>query len=193
MNKTIAKENVLKRNEFVSKQEIKTIKVEDIILTEPIHINAKVNFTKQVERLQKKNITIMNSLIIVRLLEDNKYTLVSGYNGYSMAKLLNHEYIPAIIVQESRKGFIKKVGFKSPQLIEGADNFMDTDKILIPKLFLEKNVGREKVDSIINYYKKHKSFDKPVVIKGKRLCIDGYARLFVAKMLNLKRVPVRFA
>lgn len=192
MNRKIAKENEVKRNEFVSTQEIKTIKVSDIILTEPIHINAKVNFTRQIEKLQSKNIIMLNNPIIVKQESDSTYSLINGYKGYSIAKALNHEYVPAVVINESRKVFTKKLGFKSSRLPEGANDLMWLRDIRIPKEFSEKKVRREKVDVVMKYYNLHKEFDKPIVIKGKRLLIDGYARYVVAKILNIDRVPVKF-
>lgn len=187
INKLVVNENMQKREEFIKSQEIQMIEVDKIILTEPIHIDAKVNFTKQIEKLKEKNITVLNNPIIVRKIE-NEYSLINGYKGYTIAKVLNHEVIPAIVIDEIRKDFTKRIGFKSSRFTE-----MALKDILIPKSFLERKVTRVKVQKVLDYYNKHKTFDKPVTIQGRRLLIDGYSRYVAAKILKLDKVPIVFA
>lgn len=59
-----------------------------------------------------------------------------------------------------------------------------------------KNFGKpsqEKVDSLINYYKKNGKLDKPIVVSkcgDKYLIEDKYLRFYVATLLGLESVPV---
>jgi hypothetical protein len=59
-----------------------------------------------------------------------------------------------------------------------------------------KNFGKpaqEKVDSLIDYYKKNGKLDKPIVVSkcgDKYLIEDKYLRFYVATLLGLKSVPV---
>jgi len=190
MNKQIIKENQLKREEFVKSQEVKIINVVDVILTEQTHKNARVTFKKEVERIENKNITVLNNPIIVKQEKNDKYSLVSGYRGYSIAKSLNHMQIPVVIITESRKEFIRNVGFKSAIEIDNNSDSVEFDKIVIPKCFLETTPRKEKVDACIEYYKNNNKLDAPVVINNSGLLIDGYIRYIVARIMELKVVPV---
>jgi len=190
MNKEIMKENQKIREDFVNSQEVKLLNLSDIILVEPIHINAKCNLSKRVNQLRNKNITQLNNPIIVKEESDDKYSLVMGYSGYMVAFTLGHTKLPCVIINEKRKELNNKLGFKSPRLATGSDKFMSICKIIVPKEF--KWVRKEKVDKCIDYYNKNGCFDKPVIINDNGLCIDGFSRLMAAKRLNLSKVAVKF-
>jgi len=191
MNKEIVKQNQKIKEEFVNTQEIKLLNLSDIILIEPIHINAKCNLSKRVNKLKNKNITQLNKPIIVKEELDGKYSLVMGYSGYMVAFTLGHTKVPCVIINEKRKELSNKLGFKSPRLATGSDRFMPIYKIIVPKEF--KWVRKEKVDKCIEYFKKNGCFDKPVIIKDNGLCVDGFSRLMAAKRLNLSKVAVKIA
>lgn len=183
---TITSENIERHNEWLKTQSVVNIPVDSIFLKEKIHKTAKVNFTWLINRMRSKDITILNSPIVVRLEENNKYSLISGYKGFILAKELNHKEIPAIIINNDRKEFIKENGFKNSYC------WMPIEKVIVPKEFLERKVTRVKVQKCIDYYKSHGEMDKPVSIKGKKLCVDGYSRLVAAKILGLEKVFCEF-
>jgi len=190
MNKEIMKENQKIREDFVNSQEVKFLNLSDIILVEPIHMNAKCNLSKRVNQLRNKNVTQLNKPIIVKEELDGKYSLVMGYSGYMVASSLGHTKVPCVIINDKRKDFNSKLGFKSPRLATGSDKFMPIHKIIIPKEF--KWVRKEKVDRCVEYYNKNGCFDKPVLIKENGLCVDGFSRLMAARRLKLNKVAVKF-
>lgn len=190
MNKEIMKENQRIREDFVNSQEVKLLNLSDIILVEPIHINAKCNLSKRVNQLRNKNVTQLNKPIIIKEESDNKYSLVMGYSSYMVASSLGHTKVPCVIIDSKRKELSNKLGFKSPRLATGSDKFMPICKIIVPKEF--KWVRKEKVDKCVEYYNKNGCFDKPVVIKDNGLCVDGFSRLMAAKRLRLNKVAVKF-
>jgi len=192
MNNRILKENQKIREKFVTSQEVKLLNLSNIILVEPVHINAECDFTKRIEKLKSRNIEQIDKPLIVKEELDGKYSLVIGYAGYMIAKLLEFTEVPCIITNERRIELNSKLGFKSQIPINGsvADNFIPIDKIIIPKKFV--NVKEEKVNKCIEYYNKNGCFDKPILIQKSGLCIDGFSRLIAAKRLKLDKVEVEF-
>ena len=192
MNNRILKENQKIREKFVTSQEVKLLNLSNIILVEPVHINAEGDFTKRIEKLKSRNIEQIDKPLIVKEELDGKYSLVIGYAGYMIAKLLEFTEVPCIITNERRIELNSKLGFKSQIPINGsvADNFIPIDKIIIPKKFV--NVKEEKVNKCIEYYNKNGCFDKPILIQKSGLCIDGFSRLIAAKRLKLDKVEVEF-
>lgn len=180
-------ENKQRIKNFVQSEPIQLIQLNKIMLTESIHMNAKIQFDKQIEKLKSKNITMLTNPIIIKDIGIDGYSLIMGYRGYSIAKGLNHEYIPAIIINEHRKAFIKRIGFNN-------SNFkrLPINEIIIPESFLKNRVTDRKVKKVLDYYNKHGRFDKIVLIREDGLLIDGYARYVGAKILGLDSVPVRY-
>lgn len=191
MNGTITKtnitnENKIRRDEWLRHQHIISLPVRSISLTNPIHINAKVDFTRQIERVRSSGATMLNTPIVVKWEGYGEYTLITGLKGYRIAQALNHDMIPCVVVDCDRKEYMEEVGYKKKY------GWLSVDRIIVPKLFLEKKVGWQKVQKCVDYYNEHGMMDKPVSIQGKRLCIDGYSRLIAAKKLGLKRIFVEF-
>lgn len=185
INKIAVKENMEIRNSFTKSHDIQLIDVSKIKLTEKIHIDANVNFSKQILKLKSKDIQVLNNPIIIKDNKDGSYSLVTGYKGYRIANELNHEVIPAIVISETRKEFINKIGFKSSHYKE-----MFIKNISIPELFKERRVTKIKVQKVLDYYNKHKTFDKPITITNENVLIDGYSRYVAAKILRLNKVPI---
>jgi len=195
MNRKILKENQKIREEFSKSQEVKLLNLSDIILVEPVHINAKFDdddLAKRIEKLKSKNIVQLSIPLVVKEELDGKYSLVIGYSGYMIAKSLEFAEVPCIITNEKRTELNSKLGFKSQIPINGsiADNFVPIDKITIPKKFV--NVKEEKVNKCIEYYNKNGCFDKPILIRKNGLCVDGFSRLIAAKRLKLDKIEVEF-
>jgi len=192
MNKKILKENQKIREKYVNSQELKLLNLSDIILVEPIHINAKCDFTKRVEKFKSRNIEKIDKPLVVKEESDGKYSLVIGYSSYMIAKLLEFIEVPCIITNERRIDLNSKLGFKSKIPINGsiADNYIPIDKIIIPKKF--QTVNENKVKKCIVYYSKNGCFDKPVLIQKSGLCVDGFSRLIAAKRLRLDKIEVEF-
>ena len=192
MNKRILRENQEIREKFVSSQEVKLLKLSDIILVEPVHINADCDFTKRVEKLRSKNIVQIDKPLVVKEELKGKYSLVIGYSGYMIAKSLEFAEVPCVIAKEKRMELKSKLGFKTQIPINGsiANNYMSIDKIIIPKKF--KSVKEEKVNKCIEYYNKNRCFDKPILIEKSGLCVDGFSRLVAGKRLGLDKIEIEY-
>jgi len=192
MNKKILKENQKIRERYVNSKEVKQLNMSDIILVEPVHINADCDFTKKAKNLKDKNITQIDIPLIVKEELNGKYSLIIGYGRYMIAKLLEFTEVPCIVTKDERTKLNIKLGFKSliPSNGSIADNFIPIDKIIIPKKFV--NVKEEKVNKCIEYYNKNKCFDKPILIRKNGVCVDGFSRLIAAKRLRLDKVEVEY-
>jgi predicted GIY-YIG superfamily endonuclease len=86
---------------------------------------------------------------------------------------------------EFKKSYIPK---EKPKYYE---KIMCIDLIKIPWLFKQNEVGKKKIEKVLNYYNTYKKFDKPVTLKSEtnNNLIDGYSRYVVAKMLGLNEIP----
>lgn len=179
-------------NEFISKAQVTNINISDVFLKEIIHKNSTVNFDKEISKAQSKNLTQFDRPIIVKQEDNLQYSLVSGYKKYCIAKALNHEQIPAIIITESRLELKRKTDFINSDF-NHVYNSYNIDDIYIPLEFMASHPSKDKIKNCVKYYKKHKKFDKPIVITKAGLCIDGYIRYLIALRLGVKRVPVIIA
>jgi len=190
MNKHILKDNLKIKKEFVNSQEVKLLNMSDILLVEPIHINANCDMSESIERFKSKNLIQLNVPIVVKEELDGKYSLVIGYSGYMIAKSLGFTEVPCIITSEKRTDLNYKLGFKSQIPINGsiADNYLSIDKITIPKRIV--NVNEEKINKCIEYYNKNGYFKKPILIRKNGVCVDGFSILIAAQRLKLDKVEV---
>lgn len=85
----------------------------------------------------------------------------------------------------------EKLPEQPQQELELRDGLFPLDKIVIPKAFTPPR--REKVQEVIDYYKKYGELDKPVTVRKKDLLLtDGYKRYAAAKELGLAEIPVKF-
>ena len=169
-----------KQSEFKASKEKVTVKVSDIFLKEKIHLSAKVDFSDLAERLRNKNVTELSNVLVVKAENNNTYSLISGYKGYTLAKLLNIEHINVIIVNISRREYISQ--------LKADKTIIDIDDIKIKKNF--KYVSTEKVNNAKEYFMQHNKFDNPIVLDFKGILLDGYSRYIAAKELGLKQVEV---
>ena len=81
--------------------DVKDIKVSDLVLTEEEHFKG----FNQSGFASLKRYTIKKP-IIVRPLDNGKFSLVVGFRDYIIAKILNFETVPAIIADSTRQGII---------------------------------------------------------------------------------------
>lgn len=183
-------ENKNKRDEFVKSQKVQLVDLSNVILTERIHIKAKANFTDLIEKFKSNNIKI-DKPIMIRQLEDGQYSLVMGYQGYMIAKGLEQQQIPCVIVEAERKQLVNELNIDDGRKPKGTQSFVPIDKVKIPKDFQRTKPREEKLDACRLFVKKYKMLDKPVTIKGKEL-IDGYIRYLIALEKGYKWIPVRF-
>lgn len=186
INRTILKENINRRTDFVNSSVIETIELSKITLTEPIHIYSPANFSKQIFRLQQLNIDVLKHPIIIRKIDNDIYALVSGYKGYVIANALNHTLIPAIVVEKSRRDFLRSIGQINPKYIEYPVKY-----ITLPNHF--GRVSKEKIQKVLEFYREHDRLDKPICITKDGFLVDNYARYVVAvKILKLRKVPIEY-
>jgi len=88
----------------------------DLVLTEDSHFQARnVSLGISLEKIREHNFT-MNNVIAVRPIENNKYALVMGIRGYTLAKMLNIDKVPVVIKDMSYKDFVNKYA-KNPNVI----------------------------------------------------------------------------
>jgi ParB-like chromosome segregation protein Spo0J len=182
------------RGQYIQGKEIHKIKLSDIILTETIHLTAKCDLTEQIERIRALNLEYFDNPIIIKPIENAQFSLLLGYNRYTIAKALEHEYICAIIEDVSRGKAKRLTGVKdrmehSP---EGTNGFLPIDKIVIPDDFKNTQPKQYKLDACREYYLKNKRFNKPIIIENDVHLVNGYTRYCIAVELGLKYVPVKF-
>jgi hypothetical protein len=95
-----------------SHTDVKDIKVTDLVLTEEEHFKG----FNQSGFASLKRYTIKKP-IIVRPLDNGKFSLVVGFRDYIIAKILNFETVPAIIADSTRQGIIEE-SLKQIKIIE---------------------------------------------------------------------------
>jgi len=67
---------------------------------------------------------------------------------------------------------------------------INLDKIIIQESFKSKLPKAYKIKQCYAYYRKHQKFDRFITLNEKGELTDGYVAYLVAKMLDIKRVPV---
>jgi len=104
--------------------DVKDIKVSDLVLTEEEHFKG----FNQGGFASLKRYTIRKP-IIVRPLDNGKFSLVVGFRDYIIAKILNFETVPAIIADSTRQGIIEE-SLKQIKIMEDeAATALETVKI----------------------------------------------------------------
>lgn len=83
--------------------DVKEIKVSDLVLTEEEHFKG---FNQGGFTFLKRH--TIRKPIIVRPLDNGKFSLVVGFKDYIIAKILNFETVPALIADNTRQGIIKE-------------------------------------------------------------------------------------
>lgn len=91
-------------------EDVVQVKVSDILLTEPIHYQAKnITLPKQlrcyVERPEEK----LQPVVVRR--QGEKYSLVTGMQRYFLAKVLGLEQVPAVLTDLSHEAFMQAHGW----------------------------------------------------------------------------------
>ena len=84
--------------------DVQDIKVADLELTEEEHLKAVNKFGFR--SFQRRG--SINHPIIVRPLDNGKFSLVVGFGSYVIAKILNFETLPAIITDLTHRGLIEE-------------------------------------------------------------------------------------
>jgi len=192
MNKEFIKSNQAKMSNWLKIQPVTFINLIDITLTEPIHIHAKpIYLDKAVQRIERKGVQCLNNPIIVRLLNDNRYTLVQGYKSYMLAKVLMHGKIPVVVVDMNRRAFVKYLGIGNSLDPINTQTILPIGSITIPEEFLRTQPKPEKVEAAKAFYTKYGYLDKPIALNKDHLLTDKYARYVAAKELGLNFLPVK--
>lgn len=84
--------------------------------------------------------------------------------------------------------------------LNGADELVDIDDIVIPEKFKLTKPRRKKIIRAFNYFNKYGFFDKPISVivetnergkSNKFVLIDEYSRYIAAKWLHMRFVPVK--
>ena len=151
-----------------NRQKAKSIPLSSVELIERIH-------KKKPEEIILGN---LEPLILVRKL-GGKYALVTGWRDYWRAKQNGDENIKAVIIYtKDRSSFIST--FKRRIAIED---------IKVADEFLQHPPKENKLRNIERYYRRHGSFDKPIVLGKGNVLRDGYARYLVAQKLGIKEIP----
>jgi len=84
--------------------DVQDIKVSDLVLTEEEHLKAVNKFG--FGSFQRRG--SINYPIIVRPLDNGKFSLVVGFGSYVIAKILNYETLPAIITDLTHRDLIEE-------------------------------------------------------------------------------------
>ena len=182
------------------------IPLHKIRISEEEHINAlgKINLNDKkttdrfIKRLDDK------SCCIVRVTNDGRYELVSGWSVFVAKGILLYEKygaditadqwlnsnitIKAIVVDVDRKTFRKRMLKRRSRAIK---TMLNIAEITILPEFKNTSPSQYKVDRAIQYYAEHGTFDKPVTCLSDHTLINGYSRYVAALELGVNEVPVR--
>jgi hypothetical protein len=178
-----------KLNAFKKDKEIVFIETNKILLVEPIHLSSTCDFSKQVERLKTKGINNIDTPIIVRGLEGDKFALVVGFKTFEISKQLEQKLVPAIIVKQNRGSFLKKMGYNKKT--ENVDCYLPISKIVVPYKFLNSVPSKEKYEKHKKAIEKNNGLNKSVTLQGNKI-VDGYISYLIAKEKGYTSIPVKF-
>lgn len=155
------------------KEEIITIPMKNITLTEKIHNHGKFTLTDKPSE---------DLIIAVRQIEQDMYSLVVGWAEYMEARGRAMENIKCVVTTDNRHNFVRK-NLKTYHI----------GKIKIPEQFKKSPPRPEKIQQKIDYYKEHGQFRRKLRIDRTRMLYDGYATYLAAKQLGLKVVPAEIS
>lgn len=180
-----------KYNEFLSNNESVKIKLEDIFLTEDVHINSKCSFSDRVNKLKANDVTEINNVATIRELESG-YALVQGYAAYVIAKELGCKYLNCIVVKcKDRNDFIKRYMLgKRPKRVKKEQMNVSIDDIIITSAFASTIPSATKFQDKLNKYLETGKL-KPIKVTKKNVLVDGYISYLIAKELGLTEVIVK--
>lgn len=103
-----------KRIQWYTQEDIVFIPTSSLIMSERIHQNTSELLLGRVLKYAIDNGQIPHPLA-VKVLDQNKYSLVMGMVGYTVAKILNLEKIPVVLTELNHK----ELGEKIFQVVEG--------------------------------------------------------------------------
>ena len=84
---------------------------------------------------------------------------------------------------------------------KGTDELVHINDIIIPKAFEQSTPAQWKMDRALEYYKKHRKVDKPLLVEpitneigkpNQLLLVDNYTRFLVLLRHDITRVPVKY-
>lgn len=185
----------MEQREFLQKERHSTIKLENIILTEKIHIDEKKDFKYIADMLQEKGLedTYKNTLTVRPLFnKEGKYALVSGYKAYCVYEFLEKEEVDVVITSAvSRREHFGRLKVAEFEVAEDIFDFIDFKFINISNKFKRSRPKRHKVDKFKEMIKNNK-LNKAIVLDVGDYIVDGYAKYVAFKELGYTHVPVRF-
>ncbi len=191
------KNPVVSAREYIDqhREEAIMVNVKDIVMTEKIHIHGvKRGGFKPEEHENCTDLTI-----VVRPLQNGRYSLVIGWKELLLAQHRGVKSIPCLTTRYYRSVFTQRClgaassNRKNAPVVESLTGsvMMKLDEIIIPERFKSTPPRREKVQSKIDYYKEHGRMPQPLKLTSEKKLWDGYATYLAAKELNLAKVPVR--
>jgi hypothetical protein len=106
------KKSVAELQQWYKSEDIEYIARKDIVLTEKIHLETKsIMFNGVFKAIAEKQ--VINKPIVVKKIDNEKYSLVMGMRNYIAAKVFELEKVPVIVVKDiSHDEFVKKYYLK---------------------------------------------------------------------------------
>lgn len=149
------------------------IPLENVKLLYQVHIDglSRCNLSGEINCFKNRDKLVTGSIIVHKDAEDiNSFDLVSGWKNYVIANALNQRMIRAIVIDEGRRAFKKKIGCIASYWQ------VTTDSLRVPDFFARTKVNDEKLKEIHEYQISHHQPLKPIVINKNNLIVDGYAQ-----------------
>jgi hypothetical protein len=199
--KELKRLNTEKLTKWKDGQSTITLKPEDIIITEQVHMRAeKISFNSIMVKYLNK--TEMDRIIVVRKPKhSDKYSLVMGVKWLMIAKLLNLS-INCIVVKRgtTHKKLRSKLGlvddnFKVPK---GTESIYPISKVSVLKEFKDSKPRKEKYEKYEKHFTESGCIDKPITVvqnkndKNAVVVVDEYIRYLFLVKNGIKYIPVRF-
>lgn len=153
------------------REEIKTIPLENIVLTSKIH---------QDGNLRENNRKDEKLVVVVNALPDGNFNLVVGWNEYMTAKNRGLTEIKCIITDDNRDVFLRKNLVMYP-----------INEVNIPAEFAKNPPSEAKIAVRLDYFKDNCKFKRRICINKSGVLVDGYATYIAAQRLGLKKVPIK--
>lgn len=161
------------------------IPVSEIALTSNTHIKDTEKGKTVTGTLDDNAVIVVNYLSKPKS-DGIKYSLVTGWKTYMIAKNTGVQLIKAIIVPYNRRRFLNYLAKKPVGNI--ALNVINAEQFRIPPSNTKLNFIRQQCDLLGG-----NTIDSPVTIRinqyGEVKLIDGYARYLVAKERGIDLIP----
>lgn len=165
------------------REQVETIQMSKIILTEKIHQWGVLCGDPNTKR---------DYCIIVRPFhikdDEEKYSLVCGWADYQMAKKAGIENIPCLIVDTNREKFMKYLR-NIPDNITYTQTKLSTIKI--PDNWTKRKPRNSKVNNCENFYHRYGRFGTLITLNSDGWIVDGYTRYLAAQRLGLDNLIVQ--